>query len=215
MNTLLKISEWINANYCTKQQTTKLLDFWLGSRLDFCPQRAYNLVICMTYYVVVWSLSPVQLFCNPMDCSPSGSSVHGIFQARILEWVDVPFSKGNVPTQGSNPNLLQCRQILYHCATKEVQTYYEVKWKSLSHGQLFVTPWTIESTEFSRQARILEWVAIPLSRGSSQPRDQTQVSLIAGFFTSWAMREVTDILWDILKDKGNAKPGWLIASYDW
>ena len=40
------------------------------------------------------------------------------------------------------------------------------------------------------QARILEWVAIPSSRGSSQPRDQTQVSHIAGgFFTSWATRE--------------------------
>ena len=37
------------------------------------------------------------------------------------------------------------------------------------------------------QARILEWVAIPFSRGSSQPRDRTLVSLIAGrFFTSWA-----------------------------
>ena len=41
------------------------------------------------------------------------------------------------------------------------------------------------------QARILEWVAIPFSKGSSQPRDQTQVSCIAGrFFTSWATREV-------------------------
>ena len=40
------------------------------------------------------------------------------------------------------------------------------------------------------QARILEWVAFPFSRGSSQPRDQTQVSRIAGgFFTSWATRE--------------------------
>ena len=40
------------------------------------------------------------------------------------------------------------------------------------------------------QARILEWVAVPFSRGSSQPRDWTQVSLIAGgFFTSWATRE--------------------------
>ena len=39
------------------------------------------------------------------------------------------------------------------------------------------------------QARILEWVAIPFSRGSSQARDRTQVSRIAGgFFTSWAMR---------------------------
>ena len=40
------------------------------------------------------------------------------------------------------------------------------------------------------QARILEWVAFPFSRGSSQPRDQAQVSRIAGgFFTSWATRE--------------------------
>ena len=40
------------------------------------------------------------------------------------------------------------------------------------------------------QARILEWVAFPFSRGSSQPRDWTQISLITGgFFTSWATRE--------------------------
>ena len=40
------------------------------------------------------------------------------------------------------------------------------------------------------QARILEWVAFPFSRGSSQPRDRTQVSHIAGgFFTSWVTRE--------------------------
>ena len=40
------------------------------------------------------------------------------------------------------------------------------------------------------QARILEWVAFPFFRGSSQPRDQTQVFCIAGrFFTSWATRE--------------------------
>ena len=40
------------------------------------------------------------------------------------------------------------------------------------------------------QARILEWIAFPFSRGSSQPRDWTQVSRTAGgFFTSWATRE--------------------------
>ena len=40
------------------------------------------------------------------------------------------------------------------------------------------------------QARILEWVAVPFSRGSSQPRDRTQVSHIAGgYFTNWATRE--------------------------
>ena len=40
------------------------------------------------------------------------------------------------------------------------------------------------------QARILEWIAIPFSRGSSQPRDWTQVPhVVGGFFTSWATRE--------------------------
>ena len=43
------------------------------------------------------------------------------------------------------------------------------------------------------QARILEWVAIPFSRGSSQPRDWIQVSCIAGgFFTSWATRKAQE-----------------------
>ena len=44
------------------------------------------------------------------------------------------------------------------------------------------------------QARILEWVAFPFSRETSQPRDWTQVSRIAGeFFTSWATREALEL----------------------
>ena len=48
-----------------------------------------------------------------------------------------------------------------------------MKWKSLSHVRLFVTPinYTVHGI---LQARILEWVAFPFSRGSSQPRDWTQ-----------------------------------------
>ena len=48
--------------------------------------------------------------CNPMDCSLPGSSNHGIFQARVLEWVAISFSI--FPTQGSNLGLLHCRQTL-------------------------------------------------------------------------------------------------------
>ena len=45
------------------------------------------------------------------------------------------------------------------------------------------------------QARILEWVAVPFSRKSSQHRDQTEVSCIAGgFFTSWATREALSLI---------------------
>ena len=38
---------------------------------------------------------PTLTLCDPMDCSPPGSSVHGIFQARILEWVAISFSRGS------------------------------------------------------------------------------------------------------------------------
>ena len=55
-------------------------------------------------------------FCHPMDYRLPGSSVHGILQARILEWVAAPFSRGVFLTQGWNLRLLcllHCRQILY------------------------------------------------------------------------------------------------------
>ena len=47
-----------------------------------------------------------------MDCSPPGSSVHGILQARILKWVAIPLPQGIF--WGSNLGLLHCRQILCH-----------------------------------------------------------------------------------------------------
>ena len=49
---------------------------------------------------------------RPERSSPPGSSVSGILQARILEWVAISFSKGIFPTQGLNPGLLHCRQVL-------------------------------------------------------------------------------------------------------
>ena len=48
-----------------------------------------------------------------MDYSPPGSSVQEIFQARILEWVAISFSRGSSQPRGLNPGLLHCRQILY------------------------------------------------------------------------------------------------------
>ena len=54
--------------------------------------------------------------CDSMDCSPPGSFVHGILQARILEGVVISFSRGIFSNQGSNPHLyVSCtgRQVLY------------------------------------------------------------------------------------------------------
>ena len=49
--------------------------------------------ICACLHVESLRLWPAP--CNPMDCSPPGSSVHGILQARILEWVTMPSSRGS------------------------------------------------------------------------------------------------------------------------
>ena len=43
-------------------------------------------------YIVAWSCPTL---CDPMDCSQPGSSVHGFLQARRLEWVAIPFSRGS------------------------------------------------------------------------------------------------------------------------
>ena len=45
--------------------------------------------------------------CDPIDCSLSGSSIHGILQAKILEWVAIPFSKGSYQP-GTEPRSLHC-----------------------------------------------------------------------------------------------------------
>ena len=103
-----------------------------------------------------------------MDRSTSGSSVHGILQARI--WSGLPF-----PSPKLKHYLLKVK-VIQSCPTLCNAMDYTV------HRIL--------------QARILEWAAFPFSRGSSQPRDRTQVSCIAGwFFTSWAIREALLLLY--------------------
>ena len=55
--------------------------------------------------------------CDPMDCSPAGSSVHGILQARILEWVVTTFSRGSSwPRDLTGISYISCmgRWVLYH-----------------------------------------------------------------------------------------------------
>ena len=72
---------------------------WTGIKK---PMRQYGSWISLLLYVCGWHLyvvvallSRVQLFCNPMDCSPSGSSVHGIFWASIVERGGIFFSLGS------------------------------------------------------------------------------------------------------------------------
>ena len=73
----------------------------------------------------VWVLSHVQPFATPMDCRPPGSSVHGISQARVLEWVVIPFFRGSSQSWDQTHVSWIGRQILYHWATWEApQKWY-------------------------------------------------------------------------------------------
>ena len=78
------------------------------------PARLVSSVVSNSLSV---SCSVVTHFLPPMDCSPPGSSIHRNLQARILEWVAILF-QGIFPTQGWNPGLWHCRQILYHLSHK-------------------------------------------------------------------------------------------------
>ena len=95
----------------------------------------------------------------PTLCDPMDYTVHGILQARILEWVAFPFSRGIFPIQGSNPGLLHCRWILYQ----------------LSHqGSPRILEWV--AYPFSR-------------RSSRPKNQTGVSCIAGGFFTNWATRE--------------------------
>ena len=83
-------------------------------------------------------------FCDPMDHSPPGSSVHGILQASILGWVAMPSSRGSSwPRDRIWVSVISCtgRWVLYHSCHlgSPINIFSSVQ--SLSRVRLFVTPW--------------------------------------------------------------------------
>ena len=83
----------------------------------------YSGLWLLTECVHAQLLSRVWLFVSPMDCSPPGSSVHGISQARILEWVAISFSTASSqPWDRTHISSISCigRWILYHWVSREV-----------------------------------------------------------------------------------------------
>ena len=92
--------------------------------------------------------------CNPMDCSPLGSSVHGILQERILEWVSHALLQGNLPHPGIKPVPLMSLALARGFFTARA-TSVDAKSLQFSRVQLFAMLWTVASQaslsmEFSR-----------------------------------------------------------------
>ena len=206
-----------------------------------------------------------------MDCSPPGSSVPGILQAKMLEWVAISSSRGSSQPRDQTVSLIspaltgrffttgatweqavvqpkvsqnglvvmelwnsrasypdsdhfslsffcyQARPLLLHLFSK----YY---WMPITHQALFwvlgMFEWESEVAQLCPtlcdpmdcslsgssvhrifQAIVLEWVAISFYRGSSWPRDWTQISLVVDRrFTVWAIREVLRYVYQVYFD---------------
>ena len=160
--------------------------------------------------VLVAQLCPS--LCDPMDCSLPGSSVHWILQARILEWVAMPSSRGS--SWPRNQTHVSCisyigRQILYHslplappgkhlhCSMCVCVCVCVCVLSHLSHVWLCVILWTIACQAllpmaFSRQEY---WNGLPcpppgdLPNPGIKPMSLTSPALAGGFFTTHATWE--------------------------
>ena len=126
---------------------------------------------------VVWTCCLVTqsfwLFCDLMDCSPPGSSVHGFFQARILEWVAVYFLQGIFPIQGLSPRLLhwQVDSFFFCWATREAPLF-ELLTRKFCHNPTIVASVDLLSLLF------LWWECLPfLFWKSSLPDGMSLFSL--------------------------------------
>ena len=140
--------------------------------------------------VIVKLLSRVQLFATPWTVAHQ--ALLSIRFPRQEYQSGLPFSCSRRSSRPRvwTPGLWHCRQTLYHL--RHQGSPLKVKITQLCLTLFDSMDWGLpgSSVHGLLQARILEWVAIPFLRGSSQPRDQTQVSHIADrFFTIWATKE--------------------------
>ena len=114
----MEINKYISSYHLKKKKK----DFYHWS---WCSQEAskWRPYISRSYFYCCSVTQSCPTLCNdPMNCSPPGSSVHGILQARILEWVAISFSRGSSQTRRSNPCLLHWQTGLQFAVCKwEVQ----------------------------------------------------------------------------------------------
>jgi len=171
---------------------------------------------------------------DPMDCSLPGSSVHGIFQARVLEWGAIAFSDLKLrakshqlcptlcdPIDGSPPGstipgILQARTLEWVAISFSNAWKWKVKVKLLSRARLLATPWTATcqappSMGFSRQEY---WSGVPLLSPGSSLETHYPIQIVDLHFTKAISRHI--ILFQskgrllILKGRHHIKTGRMI-----
>ena len=138
------------------------------------------------FYCCLVTLSHIQIFCDPMDCSPPGSSVLGISQARILEWVAISFFRASSRLRDQIRISCLGRKILSHWGTrhrsKRVENSRTLKgkwgwtdigmandggmtWKqsqSFNPGELRFAVKVLSGADFQRKAMYFLWASLIL-----------------------------------------------------
>ena len=128
-------------------------DFWLLSLWKCKP------LSCVWFLATQWTVACQAPLSRNYLGKNAGVDSHFLLQGIFL-------------TQGSNPGLLWCRQILYHLK-REVAQSCPTLWDPMNCSLLG------SSLHEIFQARVLEWVVISFSRGSSWPRDLTRISCVS------------------------------------
>ena len=104
-------------------QDLEILQYYLAIIFEgiFCSIWPWQLCYKLMDQIVVVFIAKLWLFCDPVDSSPPGASVHGIFQAWIMEWVDISFSR--ISSWLRDRTCVSClgRRILYHGAIRKAQ----------------------------------------------------------------------------------------------
>ena len=105
---------------------------WYGVKLNFLKcwfVVMYFIRINLSSATIVLCLvaQSCLTLCNPMDCSSPGSSIHGISQARMMEWVAIFFCRGSLWPRDRTCISYMCRWIIYHCTS----------WKAPKSGSLW------------------------------------------------------------------------------
>ena len=107
-------TEFYTIQLIAQNEISLLLSFGIGLRYRFTWS-----ALGMNMTVEGCETSVVSSTLWPIDCTPPGFSVRGILQARILERVPIPFSRGSSRHRGLNLGCLHRRQVLYHLSQQE------------------------------------------------------------------------------------------------
>ena len=137
------------------------------------------------------------MLCNPMDCSLPGSSVHGIFQAIVLEWLAISFSRGS--SQPRDQTRVSCTVDRHFTvwATREVLRIHKniltfSQFSSVSRARLFATPLTAGRQallSITNSQSLLKLMSIELV----MPSNYLILCLLQPIFSLFLQRVVEDV----------------------